>query len=72
MSHLVPSCKGDQYFAERLRIKVEENNFEIVGKITISMGVIELHKDENIDELFKRLDNLLYHSKNNGRNQISF
>jgi diguanylate cyclase (GGDEF)-like protein len=59
-------------FAERLRMKVEENNFEIAGKITISMGVIELDKDENIDELFKRLDNLLYHSKNNGRNQISF
>jgi two-component system cell cycle response regulator len=59
-------------FAERLRIKVEQNNFQIVGNITISMGVVEVQSHENIDEVFKRVDNLLYVSKNNGRNQISF
>ncbi len=59
-------------FAERLRMKVAETNFKSVGDITISMGVVEFQEDDDIDTLFKRLDNLLYSSKNNGRNQISF
>lgn len=59
-------------FAERLRKKVETNTFEVVDHVTISMGVVELQSNENIEQLFKRVDNLLYHSKHNGRNQISY
>lgn len=59
-------------YAERLRKKVEEYSFETVGKVTISMGIVEIEPTENINEIFKRVDNLLYISKNNGRNKISF
>ena len=59
-------------YAQRLREEVAELHFEKVENITISIGLIELKKDENIDEMFKRLDNLLYYSKNNGRNKVSY
>ena len=58
--------------AERLRKEVEAFHFSGIGKLTISMGVVELREDESIDFIFKRVDELLYISKNNGRNKISF
>jgi diguanylate cyclase (GGDEF)-like protein len=58
--------------AERLRNLVEEHSFETVGHITISMGIVEIKPVENIDEIFKRVDDLLYVSKKSGRNQINF
>lgn len=59
-------------YAERLRQEVEDHSFEGINKITISMGIVELRDNENIDLMFKRLDELLYLSKNNGRNRVSF
>lgn len=59
-------------YAERLRKEVEAHSFQTVGKITISMGVVALEHTENINEIFKRVDNLLYTSKNGGRNKMSF
>ena len=61
-----------QLFAERLRKEVDEYSFETVDSITISMGIVELQLNEDEDELFKRVDKLLYMSKNGGRNRISF
>jgi diguanylate cyclase (GGDEF)-like protein len=59
-------------YAERLRKEVEEYSFETVEKVTISLGVVEIAPTENIKEIFKRADDLLYASKNRGRNRISF
>ncbi len=59
-------------YAERLRKEVEAYSFETVGNLTISMGVVEIEPSENMNEIFKRVDNLLYASKNSGRNRISF
>lgn len=59
-------------FANRLREEVEAHLFDSVGNITISLGLVELQTNETIDELFKRVDKLLYKSKNNGRNLVSF
>ena len=59
-------------YAERLRKTVEEYNFEEVGNITISIGIAQLESNETIDEIFKRVDGLLYISKETGRNRISF
>ena len=50
---------------------LEDYHFEGIGKITISIGVVELQKDESIDLMFKRVDDLLYLSKSEGRNKIS-
>ncbi|MCF6309708.1 MAG: cache domain-containing protein [Sulfurimonas sp.] len=61
-----------QIFAERLRKEVEEASFKTVNALTVSIGVAELQPNENEDKLFKRVDELLYMSKKNGRNRISF
>ena len=58
-------------YAERLRKIVEKYCFEEIGNITISIGIVEL-EDDSIDVIFKRVDSLLYQSKNNGRNKITF
>ena len=59
-------------YGERLRKIVEDYHFKNVGTITISIGVVELDKNESIDVIFKRVDDLLYLSKNKGRNKVSF
>lgn len=64
--------KDATVYAKRLRQMVENLQFEKVEKVTISIGIVELQKDENIDLIFKRVDDLLYTSKNNGRNRVSF
>ena len=66
------TLENAKQYAERLRKRVEEYSFEVVSKITISMGVVEIKDNENIDEIFKRVDDLLYVSKHNGRNRVSF
>ena len=58
-------------FANRIRKQTETYSFNTVGSITISLGLVELKAHETSDTLFKRADELLYVSKNNGRNQVS-
>ena len=41
-------------------------------QVTISLGVTLAALDDNIDQLIKRADELLYVSKENGRNRITF
>ena len=59
-------------FAERLRREVSEHKFEIVGHLTVSIGLAQLSENEDFDKIFKRVDKLLYKSKNNGRDQVSY
>lgn len=56
--------------AEKLRLKIQEKPIVNTTKVTISAGVIQLDKSESIDELMKRVDELLYKAKNSGRNRI--
>lgn len=57
-------------FAHRIRLVVQNHSFKIIGKLTISLGLIEYQEGEEIKELFKRLDTLLYQAKNGGRNKL--
>jgi len=57
-------------FAERVRLKVEQEKFPIVGQITISLGVAQLREGDSIDDLIKRVDNSLYQAKQQGRNRV--
>lgn len=41
-------------------------------KITVSVGVTEAHIDDTEDSLYRRADGLLYHSKENGKNRVTF
>ena len=40
-------------------------------KITVSIGLSEVTLEDNEDMIFKRVDTLMYKSKNNGKNKVS-
>ena len=68
-------CKetsGDKMaeIAEKLRKIIEDTEFETVGHITSSFGVIEVLDGEGAKEAFERLDAALYKAKETGRNKV--
>ncbi len=54
--------------AEKLRKIVENNNFDDVGRVTISLGIAEMQKGCSIEELYRNADVAMYFAKRNGRN----
>ena len=57
--------------SERIRVAVSTENFEIEGlKVTISAGVAD-YKGESEGVFLKRVDDLLYTAKREGRNRIA-
>lgn len=59
--------------SEKIRYSVENDLKTIKDKkITISIGVTEVKDGDTEDSIFKRVDKLLYKSKNNGKNIVTF
>lgn len=56
--------------ANKLRKLVEFFEFETVGNITVSMGLVEYDTTYSVEEFIKRADNALYKAKKNGRNRV--
>lgn len=57
---------------EKIRHAIEKDLKTVENKtITVSIGLSEVHKEDNEDMLYKRVDTLLYHSKENGKNRVS-
>lgn len=56
--------------AERIRANVAAHQFEVVGHITLSLGVAEYVGVETPGEWFQRADDALYFSKGTGRNRV--
>ena len=50
---------------------INKTNNENLGRITLSIGVSEYHKDEGISSFIERADAALYQSKKNGRNRVT-
>ncbi len=63
---------GASILAEKLRKVIEETNFETIGNMTVSLAVAQKLEAENSEEFLKRVDDLLYNSKNTGRNKVSY
>ncbi|MEN8303625.1 MAG: GGDEF domain-containing protein [Campylobacterota bacterium] len=58
--------------AQRVCKSVSDHKFSQIEHLTISVGLVELQRDETMDMLFTRADRLLVKSKNGGRNRVSF
>lgn len=75
---LLPETKKEEAFTvlDKIRHKVDSEVFEYKGvkhHIQISMGLTELHQDDaqRLSDLFKKADDALYQSKQNGRNMVT-
>ena len=56
--------------AESIRVAVEKHSFETVGKVTISIGALEVGESETVKSAFEKMDAALYRAKNKGRNRV--
>lgn len=61
--------KNAYQISEKLRKIVESHSKESIPKVTISLGIAQFFKNDDKDNLLKRVDNALYKAKENGRNQ---
>ncbi len=70
---ILPETALDKAYeiADRMRRLVEENDFGLESPTTISMGVVEFQDGDSVDSIISKADTLLYHSKDEGRNNIS-
>ena len=61
--------KEDAYvIAQKLRVAIQEH--KKIVPLTMSFGVVEYIKDEDIELTFKRADEALYEAKDKGRNRV--
>jgi diguanylate cyclase (GGDEF)-like protein/PAS domain S-box-containing protein len=61
--------------AERIRMLVENCLLDVDGealKVTISIGAAIINEQDSVDLILKRADELLYRSKEEGRNRVTF
>jgi diguanylate cyclase len=61
---------GAEVLAEAMRRVVEEEPFDIVGRVTISLGVAQLLRNETAAQWVSRTDRVLYEAKRSGRNCV--
>ena len=57
-------------FAEKLRNKVAETEFENVGHITCSIGITQIGINDDFGNAFDRMDKAVYEAKSAGRNCV--
>lgn len=61
--------EGAKMLAERIRAAVDNSNGS--PHFTVSVGVTNFFDQEKFEDVYKRVDDLLYKSKNTGRNKVS-
>ncbi|MCR5587044.1 MAG: GGDEF domain-containing protein [Lachnospiraceae bacterium] len=59
-------------FSEMLRQNISEIELDIVGHITVSIGVTMVQEGDTEVSVFKRIDDALYEAKETGRNKVVF
>ena len=57
--------------AQTLRMALHQSPFPDIGPITASFGVAEYRLDETLDQWLKRVDDLVYEVKREGRDRVS-
>ena len=61
---------NSKILAENIRKIVENIKFDKVGNKTISLGLSEFQKDDDVKSIFKRADDALYEAKTTGKNKV--
>ena len=56
---------------EQIRNLIKKENIIENHQITISTGLTQINKNDNEDSIFKRVDDLMYISKKNGKNRVT-
>lgn len=69
---LVPhtDLEGARALAEKIRIKIQDNDFPVDRQITISAGVTQYLPEDRPDQFVSRGDRALYGAKAAGRNKV--
>jgi diguanylate cyclase (GGDEF)-like protein len=63
------NAKNAAIVAEKLRQKIASHIFHLAGKVTVSLGVVEMYEQvQSANELIEETDKKLYIAKNEGRN----
>ena len=57
--------------AEKIRESIAEYQFPDIYHLTCSVGVTELHPEDDFTKAFNRLDKAMYASKQSGRNKVT-
>jgi len=57
---------------ERFRARVAEHEFPVVGRMTTSLGVVEIDRQESPADVIDEADRALYWAKEHGRNRVAF
>ena len=67
---IVPDTSNEQakLLAEKICQNFRDAKFDIIGNITVSIGVASFDRKEKIEDWFKRADLALYQAKQTGRN----
>jgi diguanylate cyclase (GGDEF)-like protein/PAS domain S-box-containing protein len=55
--------------AENARLIIAADPFPLVGRVTVSIGVCQIGRREDADQLYARADDALYRAKARGRNR---
>jgi len=68
---LRPTTESDAFLVfERFRKNLETYDFPQIGRITVSIGMVEISSQEGITTVLEHADQALYYAKEHGRNQI--
>lgn len=63
-------CKSAMLIAEKLCNSVRNTDFGTGERVTISIGLTEYQKNDNIDSIVKRADLALYQAKQSGKDRV--
>ncbi|MDD1621392.1 MAG: GGDEF domain-containing protein [Methylococcaceae bacterium] len=55
---------------DRLRAKIERQNFPQVGAVTVSIGMVQITNQTGSGEVILQADQALFYAKEHGRNQV--
>jgi len=58
--------------SERIRAAIDSFEFDVIGHMTISIGVTDFRLDDTPNSIFERADACLYNAKENCRNRVEF